>query len=167
MVMVFSIISLTVIVGITAQAGEARQIKAIVVKEPGSSDKSEIATAKAETSGTSLHIILSETNKWMGRPGSKEVYPNTMHVRYFDKDGNYLGHFKSSELFIPKWISDSENIRVLLYPGQKSTPFGKDTKLSYSINARDISFIEIVELSFSAGEYEPPVRESGYPIMTK
>ena len=134
----------------TIHAGEARQIRAVFVDESGSSTRSILATANATISGTSLHIFLTATDTWIGTR-TDIFFPYPLIFRYFDEDGSYLGRFKTSDLFMPKWIGESKDLKIAPpFYMDKTTLFDKDTEVAYKVNARDAAFLGIIELSLES-----------------
>lgn len=139
---------------------QEREIKVLAVGYTGDPEPSELFTAKAIISGTTLTITFIDKEKWLRFPFSgKGFYPRPMMVRYFDKAGDYLGHFRTSSAFIPKWALDYSEIEEGSYltipagqgfadPGSYEVrSFKSGESVSYNINARDANFIEIIELS--------------------
>lgn len=159
-VMVASILIFSFSVCSLTSAGEKdRKLGAVVVKSSGHEMDSELATAEAVLSGTTLKIFLNAKEHWAKYGDSFICLPMT--VRYFDEDGNYLGRFTTSEAFMPDWAFVgikpggyySDAMGILSPTGRsgryKVESFNPNTPLSYKINARDAAFVRIIEISFN------------------
>ncbi len=97
--------------------------------------------------------IALDGEKWgclSGAEVNNPHAPKPLRIRYFDEGGNYLGHFTTREYFLPEWardythmfLYDRNNIDVIPVPEE-------GVKLTYSINARDASFVKLCEISFA------------------
>lgn len=98
-----------------------------------------------------LHIAIScSAEKW---PFYKNAFvparPYPLLIRYFDKDGQYLGHFTTKELYAPEWTLPY--IHMYWKLDGVVLPLQQSRELTYTINARDAAFIEAIEVSFDVG----------------
>jgi Uncharacterized conserved protein len=106
----------------------------------------------ASINDNQISLLLAVNNKWP-KMGEDMIWCFPLLVRYFDKNGQYLGHFTTREQFIPDWgrevfferagsYIDAKQIQVL-------TLLEEGSQLSYAINARDADYISIVEVSMA------------------
>lgn len=105
---------------------------------------------QAFISGSELIIKLNlKDEEWGCFKGSKftgqPFPPLPLRIRYFDENGNYLGHFQTKELFTPDWTlpyMKKMNLEYVTSVKPEGIP------LVYSINARDAHFAMFCEISF-------------------
>ncbi|MDR1519983.1 MAG: hypothetical protein LBU23_07565, partial [Planctomycetota bacterium] len=109
--------------------------------------------------GTDLKLILANNGKWP-RLGYNTAWimAGQLRIRYFDKNGKFLGTFRTKERFVADWAYEgfsreqSSMIKSLKIRDSGSTFLSLEedgSQLIYTINARDADYVEHVEVSFA------------------
>lgn len=121
-----------------------------------------------------LSLLLAAKNNWPKPSVDYGINPFPLRIRYFDKNGKYLGHFQTKEDFIPEWgyepflkeggsfAKSYEQNNVLLLPLAE-----EGTLLKYTINTRDADHIAIVEVSAAGFNINQILQGGGLAYLTK
>lgn len=105
-----------------------------------------------------LTIVLAASDEW---PGSYPYenpppVPLSLRIRYFDKNGKYLGQTKTKETYISTWADELLRMAYKSFDdtlnkfGQSRLLISKDgTPVKFTINTRDADYVAAVEVSFA------------------
>lgn len=101
-----------------------------------------------------LIITVKVGETWVKGYDDGALNPINLRIRYFDEDGDYLGHFSTKEMFVPEWGYDScvkefsriyKKEAVALFRPIKES----GTELIYKIDASKASLVHYIEVSAS------------------